>query len=278
MGQYREIQLQMSDGYQCYGRYWRNDQALGAVVYLHGIQSHGLWFEDSCRALQESGFAVLLMDRRGSGQNRQARGDVPSMSRWLDDVDSAVELLLEQCRCSQVHVVGVSWGGKLALGFYRYRPAVVASMTLIAPGIFPRMDLPVGRKLAVLGSRMVRPGKLFDIPLNDPELFTGNPARQQFIREDCLRLRQVTSRFLVCSRQLDWVVRALGDRPVAATTLFLAGRERIIDNAATLGFFRSLRTFDKTLCYYPQAGHTLEFEADSEPFKRNLCQCLEQHT
>jgi len=274
----REIKLIMSDGYQCFGRYWHNDQPIGAVVYLHGIQSHGGWFVDSSRALCQCGFDVLLMDRRGSGRNEIARGDVSNMTRWLDDIDAAVRFLKEQSNYAKVNLVGVSWGGKLALGFYRYRPNLVGGLTLIAPGIFPQVDLSRSDKLTVLASAIIRSGRRFDIPLNQPELFTDNPQRQQFIADDRLRLMQVTARFLVCSRRLDWYVRALHDRPLAPLRLFLAGHERIIDNTATMEFYRGLRAFDKAVRYYPDTAHTLEFEADNKVFLQDLSGCVQEFT
>ena len=51
---------------------------------MHGIQSHAGWYEHSCRRLSEVGFAVSFLDRRGSGQNTEGRGDTPSFRRLLD--------------------------------------------------------------------------------------------------------------------------------------------------------------------------------------------------
>ena len=44
------------------------------IVYLHGIQSHGGWYEGSCAHLAAAGFPVYFLDRRGSGLNEQDRG------------------------------------------------------------------------------------------------------------------------------------------------------------------------------------------------------------
>jgi len=276
MDSYRQIELTMPDGYRCFGRHWRHDRPEAAVLYLHGIQSHGGWFEGSCQALYEHGLDVLLIDRRGSGRNEQNRGDVPNAGCWLRDVRTAARFLLDRIGGCKIHVVGVSWGGKLAAAFYRFCPDLVASLTLIAPGLFPQVDISFANKLAVAATAMLAPTTRFAIPLNEPQLFTENPARQQFIRDDPLRLMKVTSRFLVNSRRLDWFVRNLADRPIAPTMLFLAGKDRIIDNTRTIQFYRSLRTFEKSVCYYPCAGHTLEFEADNTVFLRDLCQWLQR--
>ncbi|HAU36213.1 MAG TPA: hypothetical protein DCX07_00665, partial [Phycisphaerales bacterium] len=42
----------------------------------------------------------------------------------------------------KVHLVGVSWGGKLATAYAAWarRGVEIASLTLVAPGIVPRVD------------------------------------------------------------------------------------------------------------------------------------------
>ena len=62
-----------SDGYVWrYRRYPAAGAARAEVVFIHGIQSHGGWYEGSCTQLAQAGFNVSFLDRRGSGLN--ARG------------------------------------------------------------------------------------------------------------------------------------------------------------------------------------------------------------
>src|SRR5438093_9066130 len=76
-----------SDHYLChYRRYDPTSPAKADLVFLHGIQSHGGWYEYSCGKLRDAGYAVWFLDRRGSGMNTVARGDTPSYGRLLDDV------------------------------------------------------------------------------------------------------------------------------------------------------------------------------------------------
>ncbi|MBU0618189.1 MAG: alpha/beta hydrolase, partial [Planctomycetes bacterium] len=79
----------MSDGYLLRGRVWSPSlgDASRAIIYLHGIQSHGGWFEWSASVLASAGCTVVLPDRRGSGLNDAHRGDTPSWQRWLLDID-----------------------------------------------------------------------------------------------------------------------------------------------------------------------------------------------
>ncbi|HSA29439.1 MAG TPA: alpha/beta fold hydrolase, partial [Phycisphaerae bacterium] len=140
MVEMESIRIRYADLYEAHARLWHPRETRGAVLYLHGIQSHGLWFETSAQRLAEAGYAVLLPDRRGSGRNEIERGHTPSAWRLLRDAAEGMDELHIRTRLSRFHVVGVSWGGKLALALYRYLPARVTSLALIAPGLFPKVD------------------------------------------------------------------------------------------------------------------------------------------
>mgnify|MGYP002624612636 FL=1 len=197
------FRIRLSDQYECFARLWCPQTPIGAVPYLHGIQSHGLWFDSSAQLLADAGFAVLLPDRRGSGRNEVDRGHVPSVARLLADSSEYLDELHVRTGLRTAHVLGVSWGAKTALCTQQFCPDRISSVTLVAPGLFPRVDIPLSQKVRV-GLSVIATGKaLFDIPLGNPRLFTANPERQQFIADDALSLRQVTASFLKVSRGLD---------------------------------------------------------------------------
>jgi hypothetical protein len=66
-----------------------------------------------------------------------------------------------------------------------------------------RVGLRWPARIGTLFARLVSPRRHFAIPLNDPELFTGNPIFQRFIRDDPLALRTGTARLLVESARMD---------------------------------------------------------------------------
>jgi alpha-beta hydrolase superfamily lysophospholipase len=263
-----------SDWYAGTIRFWPGS-GRGTVLYMHGIQSHGGWFEESASTLAQAGFSVLLADRRGSGLNENDRGDVETYERWLLDQAELLDYLRDKTGHQKVHLVGVSWGGKLVMGLAKHLPEKIAGLTLIAPGIFPAVDVSITEKIKIGLSLAQRSPRLFPIPLNEPELFTKNPEKQAFIRDDPLKLSAVTGNFLYQSRRLDFFVRNMPHRLPMPMKLFLAGDERIIDNRATLNYFRGLRGGRKEWSYYPRAGHTLEFEIDHRPFLNDLREWLE---
>lgn len=256
------ISLRHRDGYEAAARWWPPGAApaRGAVLYLHGIQSHGQWFEASAARLAEAGFAVLMPDRRGSGRNRVDRGHAESAEQLLHDADDALDELRRRAGTTDVHLVGVSWGGKLALNLVPRHEGAFRSLTLVAPGLFPTVDLSTGQKVRVALSALASRHQRYPIPITEPEMFTANPVRLEFIRNDPLMLRDVTAPFLLASRRLDRFTRQAHTRRGLPAHLLLAGNDRIIDNARTRTWLRELGWPGRAVTEYRQAHHTLEFE------------------
>jgi alpha-beta hydrolase superfamily lysophospholipase len=247
------------------------------VVGIHGIQSHAGWYEHSCTALSRAGFAVYFIDRRGSGMNEGARGDAPGFRRLLDDLAEFLRTLRDGPR-RPVFLAAISWGGKLAAALPRRHPGLVDGLALLCPGFYPRVKPPFRQRLNILWSRLVRPRKLFPVPLNDPELFTATPGWQQFIRDDPLGLRRVTARFLIESVRLDGYLRFVPKHVRLPVLLLLAEHDRIIKNDKTRRLLERFASADKEEIEYPGAHHTLEFEPDPGRFIEDLRDWLERKT
>jgi alpha-beta hydrolase superfamily lysophospholipase len=239
-----------------------------AVVYLHGIQSHPGWFVGSAQAMARAGCEVFQLTRRGSGMSGGARGHAPSAGVLLDDVAAGVEHAREQAAAERAAMVGVSWGGKLAAAYLLDRPAApVASLTLVAPGIAPRVDVPAATKLAIAAAAAFAPRKTFEIPLSDPALFTDHPPMLDYLRRDGLRLHRATARMLLASAVLDRrLARSAAGSLTVPTTLILADHDRIIDNAPTEAAVRRLAAPDALEVLTLPGGHTLEFEPAPEGY------------
>jgi alpha-beta hydrolase superfamily lysophospholipase len=243
--------------------------AFGSVNVLHGIQSHSGWYLNSCGRIADAGFEVWAPDRRGSGLNEAHRGDAPSFRRLLDD---AAEFLARARRPR--FLVGISWGGKLAVALQRRHPNLCDGLVLIAPGLAPRVGLGVAESLQVLTMRWIRPSTLFEIPLTEPELFTANKNYQQWIRCDSLALRKATARFLFESARLGFYCRLAALNVTIPTLVLLAECDRIVDNARVRSTIRRFASTDVTVLEYPGAHHTLEFEPQGPPFMADVVSWL----
>ena len=297
-----------SDGYRWrYRRYLPTESVKARIICVHGIQSHGGWYEHSCQRLCEAGYSVCFLDRRGAGLNQEARGDAPSFRRLLDDLAEFIqtekqafedrESRIEDRSVSQrssilnppssifnrrlgipTFLIAISWGGKLAVALQRRHPGLLDGLALLCPGFFPKVRPPFGERLRIALARLRSPERLFPVPLDNPELFTSNPRWQRFVQEDPLSLRQATARLLVESVRLDGYLR-LAPRCVKIPILtLLAEKDRIIDNVRTRQFIERFPSTDKKIIEYPGAHHTLEFEPHPEVYLGDLLGWLQDHS
>jgi len=275
------LEHQASDGYRWkYRRYREPSASRGIVVFIHGIQSHGGWYEHSCAQLAGAGYQVYFLDRRGSGLNQEDRGDAPSFRVLLDDIAEFLTALLRSSpnstRALPVFLAAISWGGKLAVALERRNPGLIDGMILICPGFYARVSPTLWQRICIFFSRIFRPSSLYPIPLSEPELFTATPKWQQFLREDPLRLHEATARLLVESARLDGYVSWSASYVHVPVLLLLASEDRIIRNDWTRDFVSTFATPDKRIIEYAGAHHTLEFESNPEQFIGDIRSWLDQ--
>lgn len=256
-----------ADGYVLHYRHWTPEGTPKArVVCVHGIQSHSGWYLYSSSRLCRAGYEVFYLDRRGSGLNEQDRGHARNFHVLIDDL----VIFLSRVRVMEprrpVILSGVSWGGKLVVAVARDHPGLMDAIVLICPGLFPKVSVPRLEKIRIALSRVFAKYRRFTIPLTDPELFTATPKWLEFLRTDPLSLHRATASMLVASARLDWYLRDAPERITLPALLFLAGKDRIIDNERTRRYFERFRSERKQIIEYPEAHHTLEFEPDPDRF------------
>jgi acylglycerol lipase len=272
------MQLTLADGYRTAARFFQPPELRTAAVYLHGIQSHSGWFMLSCDYLRRQGVAVLAPDRRGSGLNTQDRGHADHADQLMDDLDRAVDWLIQRTGQTRVHLVAVSWSGKLALAYAARFSDKIRSIALVAPGLCARIDITLTEKIVVAAHGAIHPHKLHPIPLDDPHLFTENPLRLNFIATDPCKLSHATAAFLLASRRLDGFARKAIPHIHLPVFLFLAELDRIIDNSATIALLKPILTpiapGRPIATLYPAAHHTLDFESHPDQFFRDLTDAL----
>lgn len=203
-------------------------------------------------------------DRRGSGMNSRLRGHCNSFRRLVDDV---IRCANDTARSHErLHLAALSWGGKLALAVDMLHPSTFSSLTLISPGIFPRVMPGFTERLSIALDAVFRPQALHGIPIED-EMFTSQPKYLDFIKNDPLRLRKVTARFYLESVRLDRFLKSRRYQWSVPTQFLLAQYDEIIDNDRVRTIFESLEMKRKRLSVYEGCKHSLQFERPGEVVK-----------
>lgn len=255
-----------SGGYKLHYRHFQPvGMSKGTIVFIHGIQSHGGWYETSCKKFAQAGYRVLFLDRRGSGLNEVSRGDSPSFRTLLDDLKEFLQYQRKEIAGATPLILGaISWGGKIAFGLEIRMASLVDGFILLAPGFCPKVHPTRKERFFIALGSLFSPRRLFNIPLNDPELFTSNPAAQKFLKEDPLALRKATARFLLDSVRLDFYLRIFRTKISKPILLLIAGQDKIIDNEKTIAFVKRFASGSLTVKEYPEAHHTFEFEPEPQ--------------
>jgi len=262
--------FRFGDGYRAAVRVWQVPSPIARVVFLHGIISHGGWYLSSCAMLARNGFEVHAMDRRGSGLNLAARGDVDRFETWLGDVEQYLEELSGDVPRL---LLGISWGGTLAAAVARHRGDLLAGVGFLCPGIYSRKAATLVQRAALrLAGVVGLKNSRVTIPLQDPALFTNHPGAQAYIASDPLTLRKMTIRFALANLDLTRYATEAPGQIHVRPLLMLAQRDPITDNPRVREFVERIDHPQKTLIEYPDASHTLEFEPDTTAYFRDLCQ------
>lgn len=240
------------------------------LLYLHGIESHSAWFLPAAARLREFGFTTYLLDRRGSGLNMNyLPGDAPSARVLLEDV----RRFRHQLGDPKLHLLGLSWGGKLATAVALDQPEEVQSLVLVTPGLRSRTDLSLLAKANVLLSLLAGGRRRFKLPI-EPEMFTNTPRFLDFIRRDPWRLQKVTARFLLTSRALDWMIARRIANLRLSILLFLAGKDPIIDNQGVLDLLSAVKN-QVRLQVFDEAIHAIQFD-QMERMVRDIVNFVEE--
>ncbi|UCG32040.1 MAG: alpha/beta fold hydrolase [Phycisphaerales bacterium] len=235
---------------------------LAALVYLHGIESHAAWFDIAGELLRDKGYDVFCLDRRGSGVNRENRGFVSghadSYRLLLEDVRFFVQPLRRHYE--HVVLVGLSWGGKQAVAYTLTYPHELDGLILITPGLRALVDAgPLTRARTLIASG-VSPRTQIPLPI-EAEMFTTTPVFLKYIQEDPLRLKSASARFLVESHRMEGYIDRHMPKNRLPILLFLAGQDRIIDNAGVLRVLERGGQDVLDVVEYEDQTHSIQFDA-----------------
>ncbi len=244
-----------------------------AVILLHGIESHSEWFCEVAEKLADKGYAVIAYDRAGWGNSEGERGHIPTYRQILKQLTTIAASLRNRHR--KVHLVGLSWGGMFALYATLRRRIFFDTMALIAPGIYPTTRFSLGKKLGIAAAICLdNRTRSFPLPINIGD-FTLNPVKQDYIRNDPLRNTGITAATAFETLKMQrFCKETTSQRQLPTSTLLLAGKDHIINNAKTR------RLLDKqplSINEYPGLQHSLVFE-DPEETAAALLRNFSAHT
>ncbi|MBX3077061.1 alpha/beta fold hydrolase [Candidatus Obscuribacterales bacterium] len=267
--------LRASDGSQLFCRIWRGKVGAPVVLYIHGIEGHSQWFENTASILNSKGITVYAPDRRGSGMNSRDRGHVTSYKVFIDDLNAILRKICNQHMGHPIILWGNCWGAKPATLFAQENSKgaselgvpdafPISALVLSSPAIYSKVDYDLKTKLeiaanAVLGDR--RALRKWPIPLTT-QMFTDNPVYFDFLEKDPLRLHEATATFFVESYKIGGMAEKAAGNISMPVIILQPGNDVIVDTDKLSKWFAKLKSPDKTMRLFPDAQHCLDFDAN----------------
>lgn len=147
-------------------RFWAGESGRCVVLYLHGIEGHSQWFENTASVLNHAGITVYASDRRGSGLNSFERGHTVSFKSLLADAEVLLARIRDRHRNEPIVLMGNCWGAKAAVllasqnyrSIYDSRSLPFAGLVLTCPAIKTKVDFDLKTKLKIAYQSWRRPG------------------------------------------------------------------------------------------------------------------------
>jgi alpha-beta hydrolase superfamily lysophospholipase len=124
--------LKAPDGGKLGCRVWKGIETAPVVIYMHGIEGHSQWFENTASVLNKNGITVYAPDRRGSGMNGNLGGHLENYNILLADLESQIKHARRQHRGQRVILIANCWSAKIATLFAQSNYEST-DKTLIAP-------------------------------------------------------------------------------------------------------------------------------------------------
>ncbi|WP_030194822.1 alpha/beta fold hydrolase [Streptomyces sp. NRRL S-87] len=228
------------------------------VVFLHGAGDDARIWRPQLQALADA-FTVVAWDEPGAGRS----SDVPG-SFVLADYARCVAAVVASLGLGPAHVAGLSWGGTVALEFYRHHPDLVRTLILADTYAGWKGSLPAAEVRArVKGARRMpaAPRGAFDPTL--PGLYADGPpaAYAALLAAMADAVRPAT-----LGRQLSLMAET--DQrdllpTVAVPTLLLWGEQDVRSPLTVARQFHEAIP-DAELVVIPGAGHVSNLERPEE--------------
>lgn len=273
--------MRAEDGIQYSCRIWRGEVGAPVILYLHGIEGHSQWFDNAADYLNQKGMTIYAPDRRGSGLNARDRGHMNSYRDYVGDINDMLRRISQEHTGHPIVVWGHCWGAKGAVLVCQDMEKTgkgkeaktraedmlskgypVCGLVLTCPAIYSRLDFDMKKKLTIafnhfMGDR--RAMRKWEIPLT-ASMLTDNPVYMNYIEEDPLRLKEVTSTFFYESHKLTTLAQKAAPKLSLPILILQAGADQIVDVPKVEGWLEKTRSEDKSMRIFPDASHSLDFD------------------
>lgn len=118
--------INLESGKKLYYDILNTDGKMGTIFFLNGVMASSSSWNNQSKALEKEGYRMVVHDFIGQLLSDKIEGDY-SFSKHSNDLFELVTFLDEK----NIHLIGTSYGGEVAMKFASMYPQLVKSITVI---------------------------------------------------------------------------------------------------------------------------------------------------
>jgi pimeloyl-ACP methyl ester carboxylesterase len=236
--------VKIAEGRELYIDYIEPAPGKPIAVLLNGLTYSTRQWDAFTHELEGNGLGILRYDPMAMGQTLLKYGAPIAPVQYRDQIADLQALLNTLGITQPVHVVGLSYGGALALQFGHEHPDRVASLIIMAPFIAPLEQQDNWIRLQVQQTRLLYPWNdatyddLYDYFLKI-NIFTTYPMVEPIVLENAYKL-EATFRMVQGIRR--FVAKDISKfQPNVSVHLVVGKQDQYIDNKIHEDFWKLLQ-------------------------------------
>lgn len=235
--------VNLANGRSVYVDYIQPAPGKPIVILLNGLTYRiGIW-DPFVRGLAGDGLGILRYDMYGQGETLLKYAPILKPIALQDQVNDLADLIRALQINQPVHLVALSYGGAVGIGFAAQYPTAIASLILMAPFVaaVPSQDQIV--RLEVAQTRLMNPlnpatdDELYDFYLHQL-VYTTYPAAEPIVLENPFKL-EATFRLVQGVRKFK-AVNLVNYMPAGRVHLVQAGSDQYIPASEHENYWNAL--------------------------------------
>ena len=254
----------MSHWNQLFHKSWLVDEPKAVVGLVHGLGEHIMRYEHVANFFNKHQIAVLGFDRIGHGQSPGTRGDAPTYSSLLEEIDGLIAWAETDLPDVPLFIYGHSMGGQLVLMHQISRGHNIQGLISSAPVIGIPFPPNMIMKNLLLFLEKFWPSLIQDNGLQLKYLSKDKAVRDAYLADPLVHTK-ISLRIGVGLFDGMSVLKAFSGNIGVPLYLLHGAKDGITDPKSTQLFAGRL-TGDVTVNIYENAFHELHNEPEQEDY------------
>lgn len=256
-----------SDDVQLFYRAWLPSQqtATQAVLFLHRGHEHSGRVEPLVDALVDPAMAAFAYDARGHGYSPGERGDAPSFTCLVADLDRFVRHIEQQygIAAEQIFIVANSVGAVVASTWLHDYARQVCGVILAAAAFAIKLYVPLAKPALRLALKF-KP-QLFVKSYIKPGMLTHDQAAADNYAQDPLIAKAISARILLELADTATRIVEHADAIDTPTLMLVAGKDLVVHHRIQRRFYDRLQSPKKQWLWLKDSYHAVLYEQNMAP-------------